>query len=234
MPGFDTAAIEISTPRDGGRNSGITVHRLSAPLRTTEWTRVAGIPTTRPARTLIDLAGVVPPARLEDTLRRAIRRRLVHLDELSGLLSAPEALRRRGTKTLRAFVTERRGQSGAASESVLETHLIRLLKRARLPMPLQQYTVTLDGGGRARIDFAYPHLMLAIEADGYRWHSGKQRWASDLDRRNALTTAGWRVLHLTWDDVERDPVGTVQRIAQLIEAPAPVIEGLVAPGPRAH
>jgi len=45
---------------------------------------------------------------------------------------------------------------------------------------------------------------LALEADGYRWHSGRQAWQRDLRRRNALTAAGWEVLHATWSDLGTD------------------------------
>jgi very-short-patch-repair endonuclease len=53
----------------------------------------------------------------------------------------------------------------------------------------------------ARVDLAYPDVLLAIEADGYRYHSGRVAWQRDLERRNALTSRGWRVIHVTWKDV---------------------------------
>ncbi|MDQ3218080.1 MAG: endonuclease domain-containing protein [Actinomycetota bacterium] len=48
----------------------------------------------------------------------------------------------------------------------------------------------------ARVDFAYPELMLAIEVDGFRWHGGRIGWDRDQLRRNKLTTMSWRVLHI--------------------------------------
>lgn len=63
---------------------------------------------------------------------------------------------------------------------------------------------TLSDGNRllARVDFAYPVARLAIEADGYRYHSGEGAWRRDLARRNALAAQGWRVVHMTWDALE--------------------------------
>lgn len=133
-------------------------------------------------------------------------------------MDTPDDPVRRGQKVLRALIAERRDRAGS-SEGVLETRLLALLRRSRLPLPTQQHALTIGGVGRVRVDFAYPDRMVAIETDGYRWHAGKRRWARDLDRRNALTAAGWRLLHVTWDDVEHDPAGTVERIAALVAAP---------------
>jgi very-short-patch-repair endonuclease len=57
------------------------------------------------------------------------------------------------------------------------------------------------GGWSARVDFAYPSVHVAIEADGYRWHSGRLKWEHDLERRNSLTALGWGVVHITWTDL---------------------------------
>jgi very-short-patch-repair endonuclease len=49
----------------------------------------------------------------------------------------------------------------------------------------------------ARVDLAYPDLRIAVEYDSGRWHSGRRRRESDLERRNRLTAVGWRVVHVT-------------------------------------
>jgi very-short-patch-repair endonuclease len=54
--------------------------------------------------------------------------------------------------------------------------------------------------------------MVAIEADGYRHHSGKVAWQRDRVRRNALTIRVWRVLHVTWEDHEARPYEVVAEI----------------------
>ncbi len=70
-----------------------------------------------------------------------------------------------------------------------------------------------QGGLVAVVDFAYPDLKLAIEADGYRWHTGRIRWEHDLARRNRLTALGWRTLHVTWSDIEQRSEELMARIA---------------------
>jgi very-short-patch-repair endonuclease len=76
-----------------------------------------------------------------------------------------------------------------------------MLRLARLPEPVPQYEVRIKGRLLARVDLAYPEIRLAIEADGYRYHSGRVAWQRDLQRRNSLTSIGWRVIHVTWNDV---------------------------------
>jgi very-short-patch-repair endonuclease len=89
---------------------------------------------------------------------------------------------------------------------VLEARLLRVIRRHRtLPEPVAQYEVREQGRFVARVDFAYPERKIAIEADGYRWHSDAARWRRDLSRRNELTRAGWLVLHFTWADVSSRP-----------------------------
>ena len=59
----------------------------------------------------------------------------------------------------------------------------------------------------AIVDFAYPDIKLAIEAEGYRWHSSRARWERDLERRNELTALGWRVIHVTWAEFDAPAEG---------------------------
>lgn len=79
--------------------------------------------------------------------------------------------------------------------------LLRCIRRGRLPEPARQFEVRDRGKLFARVDLAYPDVRLAIEADGYRYHSGRVAWQRDLERRNSLTSLGWRVIHVTWNDV---------------------------------
>ncbi|MEA2486709.1 MAG: hypothetical protein QOF16_363, partial [Actinomycetota bacterium] len=59
---------------------------------------------------------------------------------------------------------------------------------------------------------AYPDHGIAIEVEGWRWHSGVSRWQADLERRNLLTNAGWMVLHFTWNDIQKRPKWVVEQI----------------------
>ena len=99
---------------------------------------------------------------------------------------------------------------------MLELRLIRLLRRSGLPEPVSQYSLRRRQKVVARVDLAYPEIRLAIEADGYRYHGGPADWRRDLARRNELTGLGWRIIHVTWDDVTRRPTTLIRQLRTAI------------------
>jgi very-short-patch-repair endonuclease len=116
---WDELTPEVTVPGDGGRarRAGIVLHRSST-LLPSQTTRRAGIPVTKPARTLADLRREISASEWRAALREAeyLRLPLTGLFESDGTRSEPEA----------AF--------------------LRLLRRHRLPMPevnarLGPYTV---------------------------------------------------------------------------------------------
>ena len=138
-----------------------------------------------------------------------LRRGLVALPRLRWRLS--ELGPRRGARTIRRLIDSRTG-AAVRPQSVLETRFLRLLLRAGLPHPECQHQIREGGRLIAIVDFAYPDVRLAIEVDGYRWHSGRIRWQHDLQRRNELTRVGWHVLHVTAHDLEHDPERIVEAV----------------------
>ena len=171
---------------------------------------------TNPIRTLIDLGAVVGRETVELALDDALRRRLTSLKMLLGRLDDLGGKGRRGAGVLRSLLKER-DPKDAASESVLESRLLGLLRRAGLPKPITQYEVRAKARLLGRVDFAYPDARVAIEADGYRYHSGRAAWQRDLRRRNTLTSRGWRVIHVTWSDVVGGGEEVVSEIRRALE-----------------
>lgn len=218
LSGLDPGLPEVTVPRGRARRhaAGIIVHR-SPPLPPGDVTRVGAIPVTTVARTLIDLASVVPREVLEEALDDALRRRLVSLARLHWRLSELSRCGRPGIVVIRSLIAAR-DPASAVPESVFETRLLRVMKEARLPRPTLQHRVRHDGRVVAVVDFAFPAARLAVEADGYRWHSGRVRWEHDLARRNALTSAGWRIIHVTWTDLATNPAALLQRIERVLRS----------------
>ena len=62
-----------------------------------------------------------------------------------------------------------------------------------------------DGVFVAEVDFAYPDVWLAIEADGYEFHSSRKQWENDRVRQNELVALGWSVLRTTKRQVPEHP-----------------------------
>ncbi|MDQ3982237.1 MAG: hypothetical protein M3271_06100 [Actinomycetota bacterium] len=46
---------------------------------------------------------------------------------------------------------------------------------------------------------------MGIEADGRRWHSSETDFARDRVKHNVLVAGGWRILRVTWHDVQERP-----------------------------
>ena len=76
----------------------------------------------------------------------------------------------------------------------------------------------LIGGSRVQIDVAFPDIRLAIEVDGFAYHSGDERFQRDRSRQNLLIAAGWRVLRFTWADIEDRPEYVISSIHSLLAA----------------
>lgn len=187
LVGFLPRGIELSIPRHNRRVRGIKAHRPMS-LARADVTVVDAIPVTTPARTLIDLATCVDEERLEEALDDALRRRLVSLRRLQWRMDEL------GARTVLKRLVEERAHG--VTESKLETRVLRALLRAGLPRPALQHSI-----GRYRVDLAYVGAKLAIECDGYKYHSDRRAFDSDRIRRNALTNQGWTVLHATWTTI---------------------------------
>lgn len=203
--------LEIITPRRLDSKK-VKAHRHD-PLPAQDLKLIDGIPTTNIERTLMDLAAVVDIDALEDALDSALRKRLTTIARLR--MRANQGSGRRGMNNLRRLISERTSE-GQPTQSRFETRLNRLLLDGGLP-PLRQHTVWDGGEFVARVDFCYPEAKLIVEADSYRWHSGKRAWQRDIERRNQLTTLGWQIVHVTWDDLIRRPQATLARIRAMTQ-----------------
>lgn len=96
-----------------------------------------------------------------------------------------------------------------------------LFRRHRLPRPIYQYVVRVDGRFVARVDFAYPEVRLALEVDGHDNHRTPSDFRRDLNRQNLLVAAGWTVLRFTWSDVVQRPAevaATIRRQLARLQA----------------
>ncbi|MDQ3766823.1 MAG: endonuclease domain-containing protein [Actinomycetota bacterium] len=216
LEGISEEVVEISAGghRNPPRCSEVIVH--TARLPPCDVCRLGAFPITTVTRTVIDLAAVVGAAELEVALDDALRTRRATLDRLSRRLGELGGRGRPGTARLRVLLDER-DPSTVRLESELEARMLRLLRRAGLSHPEIQYVIRDAGRFVRRVDFAYPSHRLAIEAFGYRWHSGRRAWQRDLERGNELQRLGWRELRFSWEDV----LTRGDRVAALIR------EGLV-------
>lgn len=216
--GSRVARIEITMPRDRHhtRPRGIIVHLTQEPIPPEDITKIDGILVTKPARTLLDLAAVEPTHVIERCLDDVLRRKLVSLPFLERWLEDPRRRRHRGTRILRQLV-EARANVGV-TESPLEMRVLRMLREAGLPIPMLQYVVRHDDRFIARVDLAYPEKLVAIEADGFRYHNGRQPFDRDRARGNELAVLGWQVLRVTSTHLDEDPDAVAQWVRRALGA----------------
>ncbi len=189
----------------------VRTHRTRSTPNWREIVTIEGVRTTCLARTLVDIAQTggsvahaVPIAELLDRAMVAGRS-----DRARALLAAQVAQRccqgRRGTTALRTALEpwSSDASNGARPQSVLEAQVLRAITRGRLPPPQLQYRLDLPTGA-VFLDFAWPDRRVALEVDGYRFHSGKATFDRDRVRGNALLLAGWNVLHTTSAQLDED------------------------------
>jgi hypothetical protein len=208
------SAVDVISPRHVGRRPDIRTHY--APLLERGDRMLFGrIPITSPARTLLDLAGVIPEDRLRRAVRQAEVERLVNQEDLRFQLSrAPPS--RPASSRLAAVIAI--GPTPTRSE--LEDRTLDLLLRHDFPRPL--INVAPPGlDRRLEVDFLFPDLRLVVEADGDRYHGTRLAREADAQRQADLEAAGYRVVRLNWRQVTREEDQTVQRLRRIVADQAP-------------
>jgi hypothetical protein len=216
MNRFRRDPLEVTVLRNRNRrpSRGIIIHSEPGGIPPEDITTIDGIPVTKPARTLLDLATVEPEDVVERCLDDALRRGLVSLPFLDRWLQDSRRRRHRGTATLRRLVDAR--ATVGVTESPLETEVLKLLRSAGLPIPMLQYVVRDGERFVGRVDFAYREERVAIEADGFRHHHGRQEFDRDRARANELQALGWGVLRITSKHLEEDPGAVVEWVRRAL------------------
>ncbi len=99
----------------------------------------------------------------------------------------------------------------APTRSELETRMRDLIRAQDLPRPRYEYPVQLSTA-LVHLDIAYPVDRLAIELDGYSWHSDRESFERDRERDNELQGLDWTVLRFTWAKLRWEPGRVVDSI----------------------
>jgi hypothetical protein len=177
---------------------------------------IDGLPVTSGARTLVDLAGLASTAQLAELAAAAVRVRACTLEQVRHARDARPSARGRARLTA---ALELLGDDGPNARSDVEIGAVRILVNAGLPRPVVAHRV-IDGRGRfvAEVDLAYPDLRIAIEIDGFRWHSSPERKRRDEQRQNRLVLTGWTVLRFSASQVRHQPSTFVTAVRTALAA----------------
>jgi hypothetical protein len=199
---FEQKVVEVLVAKGHAPTlAGVTVRRTSR-LDAGEMTHVGAIPITSRPRTLLDLVSVTPE-RVEGALDGALHKRRVTLRAVQRVLD--RAGKFHPAYGVLAPLVEARVAGRRPTESELEDDLLAVIRRYGLPEPVPQH----PHRGR-RIDFAYPELILGIEANSVSAHAAKEDVQRNAEKANDLLE--WWILYFTYDDVHRTPAEVARRI----------------------
>lgn len=191
----------------------LVVRRLSVAHRI----KVEGFWTQPILPSLVDLAAQVDVNDLEEAVESALRRGLTTFSRLQDYVEQHCTQGRSGCKALRSLLT-RRGDI-PATDSRFETRFFGLLRRGGLPLPERQHKLYASNGHFVgTIDFAYPAAQVAIETDGWTFHSSHEAWSRDKAKGNDLAASGWTLLRFIYSDLRERPERVLSAIADVLRA----------------
>jgi hypothetical protein len=212
-----SSRVHVSAPGRGKhRRAGIKLH-LPRSIHPEDRAVREGIPVTSIARTLLDLAAVLPYPRLLRAVEEAERLRLFDLGAVERLLARSRG--RKGGRALRSAIAES-VHDVHWTRSELERRFLGLCRSAGLPQPAVNYW--LEG---LEVDAVWLEQKLAVELDGWATHHGRGAFERDRKRDAKLQLAGYRVMRVTQRRIERDAEELAGELRTLL--------GLTAPRARA-
>lgn len=195
---------EISLPTGDRRPRHILTHRCPS-LSPRDITRQRGVPTTSPARTILDLA-----PRLSDKART----RLVN-DALLRHHLRPAALqevldRNRyhpATRLLRPFADS----STNPTRSSFEDDFLAFIATCNLPTPL----INVSVNGR-EVDAYFPDHHVIVECDGWKFHKGREAFEDDRDRDTENLKHGLITVRITQKRLSTTPDYEAARLKEIL------------------
>jgi very-short-patch-repair endonuclease len=192
--------VDVTTTRRGrGSQSGIAVHHATH-LHPLDVTTLRGIPVTSVARTIVDLASVVPQHGLAKAVNEAERQQTFDLTAVEDALARTRTRNGTGHAKLRAILAEAAAHCLHLTRSELEDRFLALVERHGLPRPKTNVWI-----GPHEVDALWPTHRLAVELDGWSSHHTRRAFQRDRTKANALQAKGLRVLRYTYADIARRP-----------------------------
>lgn len=205
--GFDTEeVVDLHVLNPVGHqlrsSDGLVVHRREcAPLN-----EIDGRLATAPEWTAVEVARGLRRPRALATLDAALRSGTCGRRQL--WTAASRQAGRRGIVTVRDLIP----MAAAQAESPMESEARLVITDGGLPPPVLQYEIVDRNWRTWRVDFAWSDQRVAVEYDGFDWHSSPDGFRRDRQKRAALQEIGWAVVSVVSDDVRQRPHDMVRRI----------------------
>ena len=194
--------IDVTVIGSGGRKRpGIHFHRARK-LDPRDTTRIRGIPTTTPARAILEIAPMLSDHRLKRLVRQAQAEHRASVRQFAETLERANG--HRATKRLAILID----QGPAPTRSSHEDTILDLI----LPAGFAHPDVNKPLANTPYVpDFRWPAQRLILEVDS-PWHDGRLAQELDADRQADLEAAGERVLRTTLERARADPQQLVRRL----------------------
>ncbi|WP_343075587.1 type IV toxin-antitoxin system AbiEi family antitoxin domain-containing protein [Conexibacter arvalis] len=209
------ARSDVTTTRRGVTGGPrIAVHRTTV-LTDEDVTEIDGIPVTSLARTLVDLAAVVPADHLAKALSEAERLLLLDMRSLERAIERTRNRTGSGHASLRAVLADHAAHGVEHDRSTMERRFAALVRDAGLPRPKLNHWI--EG---VEVDAVWPRERVAVELDSWTWHRHRRAFQRDREKGNTLTAAGWTVLRFTYLDVVDRPREVAAQLVPLVASVA--------------
>jgi very-short-patch-repair endonuclease len=194
----------------GASTRAIAVHRSRTLTEADRTGQDDGLALTTVTRTLVDLADVLTPHRLERVLHRAQHLRLLDAAALERRLAE---LPGRRAHALRAALATLAHAGPDLTRSELEERFLALVATGRLPRP--ELNVRL---GPFEVDALWRAQRLVAELDGAAAHLTPRAFDADRRRDADLQVRGLRVVRFTWRQVVHEPRAVAGTLRALLRA----------------
>ena len=183
--------IEVTGPRSREAAQGFILHR-SRCIHEEDRALIDNIPVTSLARTLVDLADVLPENRLADAVHEAEVQRLFDLTQVQRVLERLPG--RRGRHKLHRVLSAYKDVQ-PFTRNRAERLVLRMCEEHGLPRPRANTWL-----GEYEVDFYWPEAQLALEFDGGAVHRTTKAFHEDRKRDRALAARGIHVVRATAKD----------------------------------
>ena len=212
----DRPNIDVITPRRTGRGlAGIEAH-TSSTLLPRDFETVDGIRCTTVARTLLDLAAVVPRRSVERAFDQAEVLRVLDAREIEDVLARTSG--HHGNAILGSILANH-SPGTTVTKNKLEEAFLAICDNAGLPRPAVNVWIALEPTGY-EADFLWRSHALIAETDGRDVHTTRRAFEDDRRRDQRLMLAGYHVVRFPYGQVLGDPAsgratldGLLRRVA---------------------
>lgn len=197
-------AIHVTTATQRRPRREFAVH--TAPLTSADTAYVADIPVTSVARTKLDLAATLSPARMERVLESSEERQLFDLTELDSVLA--RYAHHPGAASLRRALAIYRPEP-VVLRSGLERRFLSLVREAGLPAPSMNFVVA-----GMELDAYWEAERFAVELDVFETHGTQIAFERDRIRADDLLATGVETIRVTGPRLRREPDAVMRRLAE--------------------